>query len=129
MSKTTTTTTPAPRMAVINQEGLFTPGELELLTEADGSYAAFVLKEMSDMVQLIRQGVDQETFDVAMAKLEELNTDHLAASITQLKEIQATRYASKSPYYDGSTVDRDKEGSTGGDAGGGTGGDTGGEAG
>lgn len=108
-TKTTKTTTKAaPRMAVINREDLFTPGELELLKESDGSYAAFVLKEMSDMVQLIRQGVDKETFDLAMGKLDELHGSHLDAAIAQLKEAQSTRYDSESPRYDGSTVDMDK---------------------
>lgn len=104
MAKTTKTGV-APMMAVINQDELFTPGEFELLSKADGSYAAFVLKEMADLVQLMRQGVDQETFNLAMTKLEALNTEHLASAITQFKEVQSKRYEAKSPYYDGSTVD------------------------
>ncbi|MGL5262083.1 MAG: hypothetical protein ACRC9P_06845 [Bacteroides sp.] len=106
MTEQTKTTKSAPkaRMVVQNRDEILRPEELEILKKADGAYMAFVLKEMSDMVQLIRQGVDKETFDHALGQLEELITTHLTPAFSQLEEVQATRYEAEAPVYDGSTV-------------------------
>lgn len=102
-TKTTKTTKAKPetRMVSINHDPIIRPEELDILKESDGSYAALVLKELGDLVQLIRMGTDVETYEVAKAKIEELK-GHLDPALAQLVEVQDKRYGSESPEYDGS---------------------------
>lgn len=98
-----TKSAPKARLASLNPDKVIRDEELEILKESDGAYAAYVLKELSDLVQLARGGTDIETYGVIKTKIDELKA-HIDPALAQLVEVQDKRYEQESIFYDGSTV-------------------------